>query len=426
MATACKTATTPPVPLPDRGVRLRISTANAWHGLVGRDYVVKAVHSENEADALENDAVTCALIMRLRRARPELLSQRLEANFLTYHGSFVGFVRRSGSGVVLGTAPGDAPCKCMVTALVPGHSLGRLVERAPTRAGIRNVVAALSHMLASMLVVGEATGFVHNDAHMSNVLYNPARRAFVLIDYGKASFDSLRLARVLGARAIAATIHKECCQLGATDPPTRLHAFYLRYAGYEQKFPATALGRRDTRRIAVMHDIATLSFMPWYMLAIGSNPAVTPARRRRRIGAAGDGDGGDGDGDDPLGTCGIVAFSADSAALVIPSTAKEIVARAVRLREATKTHVFAPVAAGLAWMAIYILSYFEAIDGGADATRPTVEFAHLDVFGSNVTTHPLYYAGQMTRHGLRVADAAMNRNLVRSRFKAALLTSRRK
>lgn len=395
---SCTVRINPTVKLP-QNPQLTSDSANAWYTIVENTYIVKATYLDHNADAIETDAVTAAIIDVLRTKNPKLRESC--KYFMQYEGSFIGYIRRANTGMYLTPTRNERATKCVVTRFITGSSLLSFLQTS-SKHTIRRVINGLSRTLHAMLVMGYYTGFVHNDAHMGNLLYDPAAQAFVVIDYGKCVFDPNRIERVLPQDTIATVIRKECCALGDRTPPARLSDFYRRYKGFEQKFPVTAMGKRTTRKFAIMNDIASFSFMTWYWVIdrrLYQAPVTSPAYT----------------------TNGVIAFSNDGAAFKIPTKPGKIVECAVQLRKSNS--IFAPIATGLAWMAMYILSYFEAKDGGRDYLREAVEFQLADVMG-DVETHPLYNSGQTTAHGFRVSENAFNKNLQTSKFIATMLSVR--
>lgn len=395
----CVVVTEPPVPF-KMPVIMTMTSGNAWNAVVDKRRVLKCSVSSDlrsNVDAIETDAVTCALLSRLV-ATAGLRS--CADSFMTCHGTFVAPVRQDGRTAVLlpSPEPGSRYGKCVVAGLVPGKSLYASLRGA--RGGdLRNLVNSLSHTLAAMLQVGYTTGFVHNDSHIGNLLYDPSSRTFVLIDYGKCSFDPGRLEKVLGKSAISRIVHRECCNLGVKNPPTRLEDFYARYKGFEQKFPVTSRGRRATRRFAIMHDIACIAFMTWFLASRG------PRRSESAI---------------DLSLHGLISFSTRESSLTIPSHPADIVACAKTLRGSTS--VFAPIAAGLAWMAMYLVSFFESVGRIGRAHGHAIRVPILDALGQDHRRYPLFSSGVMTRYGIDASEDAMNKNLGVSNFVAELLT----
>lgn len=392
----CNIQVNPSIALPTNP-KLTNDSANAWFTIVDAKYLVKATYMDHGADAIETDAVTCALVNALRNKHNKF--RDMCKYFMRYEGAFVRFIRRENADMYLTPTRNERATKCVVTRYVPGGSLAAYLQKS-SKHTIRQVINGLSKTMHAMLQLGYWTGFVHNDPHMGNLLYDHSVHAFVLIDYGKCVFDPNRIEKIISPTEIAAILRKECCALGDRNPPTKLTEFYRRYKAYEQKFPVTAMGRRLTRRFAIMNDIASFSFMAWFWIIdrrMYQSPLTSPSYT----------------------THGVIAFSADGAAFKIPTHPSIIVARAVQLSKSNS--MFAPIAPGLAWMAMFILSYFEAKNGGHDYSDESMELQLSDIMGEEVTMHPLYTSGQTTTHGFKVAEATFNKNLQASTFVDTLL-----
>lgn len=395
----CEAVVKPPVRVDDN-LQLVYETGNAYYGVAG-DHIVKAAVSANiDVDPIETDAISCAVFRELRRV-PDLRSAC--SLMMTHIGTFVAHLdtRRA----LLRTVPPSpmrattVPCKCVVTRFVRGPSLYTMLDAATTR-DMHGIVAALSKTLKSMLMLGRATGFVHNDAHSGNLIYDPRRRAFVLIDYGRSSFNELWLRRVLGPGVMSRVVYEQCCALGINNAPSRLGAFYQQFPGFERKVPDTVRGHRVTRRLAIMNDIASIAFMAWFMVRVVKRWPGPEA------------DAG-----------GVVDVTDDFSSIRIPAAPALIVQRALGLKRSRDA--LAPLAPALAWMSMYLLSYFQLVapDMPRRAAAPQeVSFKISSILGNAPDATPLWRSGQTTLRGVKLAELTMLQNLESSKFIATLMT----
>jgi hypothetical protein len=118
---------------------------------------------------------------------------------------------------------------------------------------------ALDRLFKSMLRIGAATGFRHNDVHAGNLLFNEATRNFVLIDYGSATFSASTLRRDPG---LIRDMEAEFVRMGrAVDGgANRVEDHPDVVAVFSRANDAWANGRPDLPP-AVLDDVAGAAFI---------------------------------------------------------------------------------------------------------------------------------------------------------------------
>jgi hypothetical protein len=93
---------------------------------------------------------------------------------------------RADAGSGAGAAPVLAPA--VAFDMINGMSLRSLMYKLTAAADFSAVGQRLAHMFGHMSLFGQY-GWVHNDLHLSNILYNKATDRLVLIDYGRTLLD---------------------------------------------------------------------------------------------------------------------------------------------------------------------------------------------------------------------------------------------
>ena len=108
-----------------------------------------------------------------------------------YAMSYESLLRADAAGGPAGAAaPVLAPAVAFET--INGISLRALMGKLDAVADFSAVGQRLSHMIGHMSLFGNY-GWVHNDLHLSNILYNKATDRLVVIDYGRTFLDPATL-----------------------------------------------------------------------------------------------------------------------------------------------------------------------------------------------------------------------------------------
>jgi len=107
-----------------------------------------------------------------------------------YAMSYESLLRADAPGGAGGAAPVLAPAVAFET--INGISLRALMGKLDAVADFSAVGQRLAHMIGHMSLFGNY-GWVHNDLHLSNILYNKATDRLVVIDYGRTFLDPATL-----------------------------------------------------------------------------------------------------------------------------------------------------------------------------------------------------------------------------------------
>jgi hypothetical protein len=78
--------------------------------------------------------------------------------------------------------------KCLVAKAVKHRTLGTLMDNINSQHFEGDICPKLHTLAKTMILLGENYGFVHNDCHLGNILYDLNTKTFVLIDYGRVYF----------------------------------------------------------------------------------------------------------------------------------------------------------------------------------------------------------------------------------------------
>jgi hypothetical protein len=171
--------------------------------IIDKPIIIK-VQLDDRADDILVDSVNARLLNIIPTLNDKIdkIDKINNINIMEYISSFRAYVTESSGNYNLpipcyiktleSQLPKENSKKCLVAKAVNHRTLGTLMDNINSDF-FRTVICPNLHTLAkTMIFLGEYYGFVHNDCHLGNILYNNKNQEFVLIDYGRVYFD-LRL-----------------------------------------------------------------------------------------------------------------------------------------------------------------------------------------------------------------------------------------
>lgn len=85
---------------------------------------------------------------------------------------------------------------CATNAVLGAKSLADMLHPNITWKEECRIYSMVRHLIKTIVHMGQTFGMTHNDMHTDNILYDPNRRCFVLIDYGRMLFDPFKIENV--------------------------------------------------------------------------------------------------------------------------------------------------------------------------------------------------------------------------------------
>lgn len=265
-------------------------------------------------------------------------------------------------------------CKCIVNTAIGGESLEFALKNAPLPAFYQTFLedTTFFSMCKGMYFLGKEFGFVHNDAHTGNVLYDNNNKSFTLIDYGRSYINVID-----DSDNIYAQEKTKFGLLNGYKNPYSAFSF-IKSTKFDEKYVHLA------SQLPVMNDIACLCYNIWKCIHTHKDEKVTAIKES--------------------------IFNLDNGTIILPGTYITCVELTSVINQVKEVNIRV-LMVGLLWMRMYIETAVKTYG----YTQGNVKLTHIEATPRNQDTL-LWSSGQILPGHFNQLKGAFDEKLKGEKF----------